>query len=113
MGTSPAVHFTLWEPRGAIPRGHPTVANGTRAGCGLRLLRLSQRDATKISLRLGAFPQPARSIRAEGRSACWRTSGNGEANWSQFVGPCPASTKATSPTAATSPRVRGRSLLSW
>jgi hypothetical protein len=24
-GTSPAVHFTLWEPRGEIPLGHPTT----------------------------------------------------------------------------------------
>jgi hypothetical protein len=23
-GTSPAVHFTLWEPGGEIPPGHPT-----------------------------------------------------------------------------------------
>jgi hypothetical protein len=24
-GTSPAAHFTLWEPGGANPPGHPTV----------------------------------------------------------------------------------------
>jgi hypothetical protein len=60
-GTSPAAHFTLWEPEGETPSGHPTGDYRCRRGT-VRLLgaQLAARTArSRPCVRVGARGGPA------------------------------------------------------